>query len=417
MNKLHVEGNKTLHGNVVISGSKNAALPILFMSILTRETIKITNVPKLTDVDVAIQLLICLGAKIKYEKTLYINTSSINIYTPPHNLIKKIRASIWILSPLLARFGQAKIFFPGGCKIGDRPINLHLNGLKKLGVKIVIKNHCITASISGKLKGNYIFMEKISVGATITVLSAAILAQGLTIIENAAREPEIIDIAQFLNKLGANITGAGSKKILIKGVSKLHGGEHRIIPDRIETGTFLIAAAASRGSVVCYNTEPKYLKSILLKLTEAGSKITIGKNWIKLDMTQQQPKSINIYTAPYPGLPTDMQTQFTLLNTISKGKSTITETIFENRFKYVPELIKMGAKIHIKDNTIICHGVANLVSANVYSTDLRASATLILAGCIASGTTIVNHVYHLFRGYDSFLKKLNQLGANIKMFK
>lgn len=415
MNKLYVEGNKSLNGNVIISGSKNAALPILFMTILTEEKIKITNLPKLTDIDIALQLLMFLGAKITYEKTLCIDTSYINIHCPPYDLIKKIRASVWMLAPLLARFGQAKIFLPGGCKIGSRPINLHLEGLIKLGAKIVLRNHCIYASVKGRLQGEYIFMNQISVGATITIMSAATLAKGLTIIENAACEPEIIDVAKFLNNLGANIIGAGSSKIFIKGVLKLHGGNHKIIPDRIETGTFLIGAAASQGSIICYKTEPTHLKSVLLKLTEAGAKIQTGKNWIKLDMHKKRPKSINICTSPYPGLPTDMQAQFALLNTISKGISIITETIFENRFIYVSELINMGAKITIKNNTIICYGVPKLLSANVFSTDLRASATLVLAGCIASGLTVVNQTHHLLRGYESFAKKLNKLGADIKI--
>jgi len=416
MSKLYVEGNKSLNGNVIISGSKNAALPILFMSILTEEKVKISNVPNLTDINIALKLLIYLGVKIKYNKILYIDASSINIFYAPYHLIKKIRASIWILGPLLARFGKAKIFLPGGCKIGNRPVDLHLNGLIKLGATITLKDNCIDAYVKGRLQGKYIFMKKISVGATITIMSAATLAEGFTIIDNAAREPEIVDIAKFLNTLGANIIGAGSNKIYIKGVIKLNGGAHKIIPDRIETGTFLVAAAASQGFITCHETEPKHLNSILTKLTESGAKIKTGKDWIQLDMRGKRPKSLHIHTSPYPGFPTDMQAQFTLLNSISEGIGTITETIFDNRFVYTSELINMGAKIKVQNNnTIICHGIPKLTSSNVFCSDLRASATLILAGCIAVGLTIVHRTYHLIRGYELFPDKLNQLGADIKI--
>ncbi|QCI25588.1 UDP-N-acetylglucosamine 1-carboxyvinyltransferase [Buchnera aphidicola (Sitobion avenae)] len=416
MSKLYVEGNKSLNGNVIISGSKNAALPILFMSILTEEKVKISNVPNLTDINIALKLLIYLGVKIKYNKILYIDASSINIFYAPYHLIKKIRASIWILGPLLARFGKAKIFLPGGCKIGNRPVDLHLNGLIKLGATITLKDNCIDAYVKGRLQGKYIFMKKISVGATITIMSAATLAEGFTIIDNAAREPEIVDIAKFLNTLGANIIGAGSNKIYIKGVIKLNGGTHKIIPDRIETGTFLVAAAASQGFITCHETEPKHLNSILTKLTESGAKIKTGKDWIQLDMRGKRPKSLHIHTSPYPGFPTDMQAQFTLLNSISEGIGTITETIFDNRFIYTSELINMGAKIKVQNNnTIICHGIPKLTSSNVFCSDLRASATLILAGCIAVGLTIVHRTYHLIRGYELFPDKLNQLGADIKI--
>ncbi|KAF0712875.1 UDP-N-acetylglucosamine 1-carboxyvinyltransferase [Buchnera aphidicola (Aphis craccivora)] len=415
MNKLNIEGNKKLNGNVLISGSKNAALPILFMTILTKEKIEISNIPKLTDIKVAIKLLKSLGAKIvNKKKILYIDPSKINISSPPYNLIQKIRASIWMLSPLLMRFGKAKIFFPGGCKIGCRPIDLHLKGLEELGAQIIQENNYITASIIKPLKGKYIYLEKISVGATITIMSAATLAEGITIIDNAAQEPEIVDVAKFLNTLGANITGAGSNKIYIKGVLKLRGGRHKVIPDRIETGTFLIAAAISKGFIICNNTEPKHLTSVLKKLSETGAYIKTGKNWIKLDMQEKIPKAVNITTAPYPGFPTDMQPQFALLNSISKGKSIIIENIFENRFAYAKELIKMGAKIKIKNNCIFCKGVKNLFSKTLFSTDLRSSATLILAGCIAKGITVVNNIHHFKRGYESFPKKLNKLGANIQ---
>lgn len=415
MNQLSITGNKTLNGNVIISGSKNAALPILFMTILTKEKIKISNVPNLTDIQIALKLLIHLGAKIKQKNNLQIDTSTINIFNAPNYLINKIRASIWILGPLLARFGQANISLPGGCKIGDRPIDLHLYGLTQLGAIIKVKGKYIHAYIKGRFQGKYIFMEKISVGATITIMSAAILAQGLTIIDNAACEPEIIDVAKFLNSIGANITGAGNKKIYIQGVSKLTGGKHTIIPDRIETGTFLIAATISQGYIICHQTEPKHLKTVLMYLSKSGAKIRTGKDWIELDMRGKRPKSLNIQTAPYPGLPTDMQSQFTLLNIISQGIGIITENIFENRFIYAIELIKMGAKLKIKNNTIISYGTQNLIASNIFCSDLRGAATLILASCIAIGITIVNHTYHIERGYDSFFQKLNKLGADIKI--
>lgn len=415
MNKLYIEGNKKLNGNVSISGSKNAALPILFMTILTKEKIEISNIPQLTDVNVAIELLKSLGAKIEnHNKILHIDPSSINIYQPPHDLIKQIRASIWMLSPLLIRFGRVKIFFPGGCNIGCRPIDLHIKGLVELGAKIIQKDNYLIASIKQPLQGKYIYLDKISVGATITIMGAAVLSKGLTIIENAAQEPEIIDVAKFLNTLGANITGAGNNTIYIKGVLKLNGGYHQVIPDRIETGTFLIAAAISRGLIICNNTEPKHLTSVLQKLSESGANIQTGENWIQLDMNEKIPKSVNISTSPYPGFPTDMQPQFALLNSISEGKSIIVENVFENRFAYVKELIKMGAKIKIKNNYIVCKGVSELFSTNLFSTDLRSAATLILAGCIAKGVTVVNNIYHFQRGYESFPKKLNQLGANVQ---
>ncbi|QCI24442.1 UDP-N-acetylglucosamine 1-carboxyvinyltransferase [Buchnera aphidicola (Muscaphis stroyani)] len=415
MNQFCVEGNKKLNGNVIISGSKNAALPILFMSILTNHKVKISNVPKLTDIDLAIQLLKYIGAEIKHQKCILIDPKPIKLICPPQNLISKIRGSIWMLAPLLTRFNQAKIFFPGGCQIGKRPIDLHLKGLKKLGATIRIKKNSIQAFITKRMKGTHILMEKISVGATVTIISAAVLAEGLTVIENAAREPEIVDIAKFLNTLGANITGAGNKKIFIKGVSKLNGGKHKVIPDRIETGTFLVAAAISKGRVICKKTEPKHLKQVLKKLSDSGAIIKFGKNWISLDMRGKRPHSVDISTAAYPGFPTDLLAQFTLLNSISKGKSKITETIFENRFMHVPQLIKMGANITTtQEKNIICCGVPKLFSKNVFSTDLRTSATLILAGCIAEGITQVHKIFHLFRGYEYFSKKLNLIGANIK---
>ncbi|AAO27068.1 UDP-N-acetylglucosamine 1-carboxyvinyltransferase [Buchnera aphidicola str. Bp (Baizongia pistaciae)] len=414
MNRFHISGPKNLSGEIKISGSKNAALPILLTSLLISEPIKLKNVPKLTDIMYAIKILTKLGVKIKVEKkVLYIDAKTIAICTIPDYLTKKTRASIWILGPLLARFGQAKISLPGGCKIGKRKIDLHLSGLKKLGANIAIKNNYIIGSVITKLIGNTIVLPIASVGATITIMSAATIATGITIINNAAREPEIIDVANFLNKLGAKIIGAGSKNIFITGVLKLHGGSYTIMPDRIETGTFLVAAAISNGSIICHNTKPNVLINLTKKLCETGAQIKTGTNWISLNMKGIYSKAINIKTAPYPGFPTDMQAIFSLLNLVSHGNSIVTETIFENRFSYVSELKKMGAKAQIKNNSLFCYGVKKLYSATVFASDLRSCASLILAGCIADGTTIVKNIHYIKRGYERFQEKLQSIGAKI----
>ncbi|WMY97505.1 MAG: UDP-N-acetylglucosamine 1-carboxyvinyltransferase [Arsenophonus sp.] len=414
MQKIKIKGPTNLIGNVSISGSKNSALPILFSTILTKETVKLKNIPKLKDIEITIKILSKLGIKIKKNHSITINANYINNFSTPHKLVKKIRASILALAPLLARFGKAQIFLPGGCSIGSRPIDLHIWGLKKLGADIYLKNNYIQAFTKGRLKGNNIVMKKQSVGATLTIMTAATLAQGKTIIYGAAREPEIEDTANFLNKLGAKITGAGTNKIIVEGVLYLKGGSYKILPDRIETGTFLVGAAISKGKITCYNTKPEILKSVLDKLYEAGAQIKIGKDWIYLNMHGKRPKAVNIETKPYPGFPTDMQAQFTLLNTISQGIGKITENIFENRFMHIPELIKMGAKIKINKNTIICSGVSKLIGTSVIAKDLRTSASLILAGCIAKGITIIKNSYHIKRGYENIEKKLCNLGANIK---
>lgn len=414
INKFRINGPKKLSGEVVISGSKNAALPILFSSLLTDKEVKICNVPKLKDIESAIKLLNYFGVKIKINKAIYINASNINIFCAPYNLVKKIRASFWALGPLIARFGKGKISFPGGCDIGPRPIDLHIFGLKKLGAKIKYEKNYIKAYVKGKLKGNHIILKKVSVGATVSIMSAATLAKGITVIENAACEPEIVDTANFLNTIGANIKGAGTSKIVILGVNNLKGGEYTIISDRIETGTFLVAAAISRGNIFCYKAQPNILNNILKKLQEAGADIKIGLNWIHLNMHGKKPKAITVKTAPYPGFPTDMQALFTLLNIIAKGTGIITETIFENRFMHVPELIKMGANAKIKKNKIICYNTKKLFGTNVFATDLRSSASLVLAGCIAEGTTIVDSIFHIDRGYEFIENKLKSIGADIK---
>lgn len=417
MDKFLIQGPTKLTGEVVISGSKNAALPILFASLLAEKPVEIQNVPKVHDIEVAIQLLINLGAKIKRNHSIYIDTSNINVYCVPCDIAKKIRASIWTLGPLVARFHYAKVFLPGGCAIGQRPIDLHILGLKQLGATIQLHQNSIIASVIDHLRGAHIIMNKISVGATITIMIAATLAHGITIIENAAQEPEITDTANFLITLGAKITGLGTNIIKIEGVKYLNGGTYRILPDRIETGTFLVGVAASRGYVTCHATCPNIMHAVLNKLREAGGDITTGKNWITLNMHGKRPKAVNLTTAPYPGFPTDMQSQFSLLNLISEGTGTITETIFENRFMHFSELIRMGAYAHIDHNTAVCYGVRTLFGTQVIATDLRSAASLILAGCIAKGTTIIHHIYHVERGYDKIEEKLKNIGANIQRIK
>lgn len=416
MDKFHIYGPTPLSGEVNISGAKNSALPILFATLLTEKPVEIYNVPKLKDIDVTIKLLNQLGAKTECHDVIFVYTSSVhNIYCASIcDLVKSIRASIWALGPLVARFGHGKICLPGGCLIGRRSIDLHIYGLQKLGATVLVDKEHLTAFIKGRLQGAHIIMNKVSVGATVTVMSAAALAQGITIIDNAACEPEVVDTANFLIMLGTNISGAGSNRITIEGVQKLGGGKYRIIPDRIETGTFLVAAAISRSNVVCCGSCPETLSTVLQKLRESGADINTGRDWISLNMHGKRPKAIAICTAPYPGFPTDMQAQFTVLNVLSEGVGIIKETIFENRFMHVPELMRMGAHIQILNNTIICHGVDSLVGAQVIATDLRASASLVLAGCMAEGLTIINGIYHVDRGYDHIENKLRNMGACIE---
>ncbi|ADV33459.1 UDP-N-acetylglucosamine 1-carboxyvinyltransferase [Candidatus Blochmanniella vafra str. BVAF] len=416
MDKFYIQGPTTLSGEVVISGAKNSALPILFATLLTEEPVEIFNVPRLKDIDSAIELLNYLGAQVEHQDVIvFSDTSKVHTYyCAPYDLVKSIRASIWILGPLVARFGHGEIWLPGGCSIGKRLIDLHIDGLEKLGAKIIIEKEYVIASVNGRLRGAHIIMNKISVGATVTVMSAAALAEGITVIDNAAREPEVVDTANFLIMLGTKIIGAGSSRIIIEGVQKLKGGKYHIIPDRIETGTFLVAAAISRSHVICLKSNPNFLKLVLQKLRESGAEINTGKDWISLNMHGRRPKAIGVYTSPYPGFPTDMQAQFTLLNIVSKGIGKITETIFENRFMHVPELIRMGAKVQVLNNTIICYGVDSLVGTQVISTDLRSAASLILAGCIAQGVTVIDCISHVDRGYDRIEKKLKSMGACIQ---
>ncbi|MCL2892759.1 UDP-N-acetylglucosamine 1-carboxyvinyltransferase [Brenneria tiliae] len=417
MDKFRVQGPTRLTGEVTISGAKNAALPILFAALLAEEPVEIQNVPKLKDIDTTMKLLGQLGARVERNGSVHVDASAVDVFCAPYDLVKTMRASIWALGPLVARFGQGQVSLPGGCAIGARPVDLHINGLEQLGAKITLEEGYVKASVDGRLQGAHIVMDKVSVGATVTIMSAATLAEGTTIIENAAREPEIVDTANFLNTLGAKISGAGSDKITVEGVARLGGGVYRVLPDRIETGTFLVAAAISGGKVLCRQTRPDTLDAVLAKLREAGADIETGEDWISLDMQGRRPKAVTIRTAPHPGFPTDMQAQFSLLNLVAEGTGVITETIFENRFMHVPELIRMGAQAEIESNTVICHGVAKLSGAQVMATDLRASASLVLAGCIAEGVTVVDRIYHIDRGYERIEDKLRALGANIERVK
>lgn len=418
MDKFRVQGRTRLSGEVTISGAKNAALPILFAALLAEEPVELQNVPKLKDIDTTIKLLSQLGTKIERNNgSVFVDASAVNEFCAPYDLVKTMRASIWALGPLVARFGQGQVSLPGGCAIGARPVDLHITGLEQLGAEIKLEEGYVKASVNGRLKGAHIVMDKVSVGATVTIMSAATLAEGTTVIENAAREPEIVDTANFLNTLGAKISGAGTDRITIEGVTRLGEGVYRVLPDRIETGTFLVAAAISGGKVVCRQTRPDTLDAVLAKLREAGADIEVGDDWISLDMQGKRPKAITFRTAPHPGFPTDMQAQFSLLNLVAEGTGVITETIFENRFMHVPELIRMGAHAEIESNTVICYGVEQLSGAQVMATDLRASASLVLAGCIAEGVTIVDRIYHIDRGYERIEDKLRALGAKIERVK
>ncbi|WP_064601841.1 UDP-N-acetylglucosamine 1-carboxyvinyltransferase [Photobacterium sp. J15] len=416
MQKFRIQGGGPLCGEVSISGAKNAALPILFASLLAEEPVEVANVPKLRDIDTTMELLERLGAKVSRNGSVHVDAGGVNNFCAPYELVKTMRASIWALGPLVARFGEGQVSLPGGCAIGARPVDLHIHGLEQLGAEITLEEGYVKATVDGRLKGAHIVMDKVSVGATVTIMSAATLADGTTVIENAAREPEIVDTANFLNALGAKITGAGTDTITVEGVERLGGGYHEVVADRIETGTFLVAAAVSGGKIVCRNTKPSLLEAALAKLEEAGAKIETGEDWISLDMTDRELNAVNIRTAPHPGFPTDMQAQFSLLNLVAKGTGIITETIFENRFMHIPELIRMGAHAEIEGNTVICGDTDGLSGAEVMATDLRASASLVIAGSIAKGETVVDRIYHIDRGYEKIEDKFSALGMKIERF-
>lgn len=416
MDKLTIQASPPLAGDVIISGAKNAALPILMAGVLAETDFVVSNVPNLRDVSTSCKLLRCLGAEVTElgDGQIRISTTNLNEFCAPYDLVKTMRASILILGPLLARYGTADVSLPGGCAIGARPVNLHLHGLEMMGAKIEVKEGYIKARVDGRLKGAHIFMDIVSVGATENLLMAAALADGETVIENAAREPEVIDLANCLIAMGAKITGVGSATLRIQGVERLQGCEYRVMPDRIETGSFLVAAAVTRGRIRCLKADPASLESVIAKLEDAGAKITTGEDWIELDMEGKRPKAVNIKTAPYPGFPTDMQAQFCVLNALAQGTATITETIFENRFMHVPELIRMGATMELEGNTCIIQGIESLSGAQVMATDLRASASLVIAGLVADGKTIVDRIYHLDRGYEHIEQKFQGLGAHVE---
>ncbi|HSD97664.1 MAG TPA: UDP-N-acetylglucosamine 1-carboxyvinyltransferase [Sulfuricaulis sp.] len=415
MDKLIVTGGTPLRGEISISGAKNAALPVLVSSLLTNETVSIGNVPHLQDITTTMELLGRMGVRLVVGDKMVIeaDSSQNTSVRAPYELVKTMRASILVLGPLLARFGEAEVSLPGGCAIGSRPVNLHIKGLQAMGAEINLEGGYIRAKAK-RLKGARIFMDLVSVTGTENIMMAATLADGTTIIENAAREPEVVDLAKCLIAMGAKISGAGTDEITVEGVERLHGAEHEVIPDRIETGTYLVAAAMTGGSVRLRNARPDLLQAVLEKLREAGAVIETGQNWISLDMQGKRPKGVTVRTAPYPAFPTDMQAQFIALNAIAEGSGTVTETIFENRFMHVYELQRMGANIEMEGNTAIVRGVTSLKGAPVMATDLRASASLALAGLVAEGETVVDRIYHIDRGYECIEEKLAQLGARIR---
>ncbi len=415
MDKLKITGNGPLRGDVAISGAKNAALPILAATLLSAEPLRISNVPRLKDVSTTIQLLRHLGSRVEYARPdeLQLHNDHINCVHAPYELVKTMRASILMLGPLVARFGEAEVSLPGGCAIGSRPVDLHVKGLQAMGAEISIIDGYINARAK-RLRGAEILFDTVSVTGTENLMMAATLAQGTTQLINAACEPEVVDLARCLTAMGARISGAGSTRITIEGVEKLHTASHSIQPDRIETGTFLVAAAATGGSVRLQNTSALLLESVLERLQQAGASIDSGQGWIALDMQQRRPLPVNVTTAPYPAFPTDMQAQFVALNAIAQGSSSVKETIFENRFMHVPELQRMGADIRLRGNTALVRGVEKLQGAPVMATDLRASASLVIAGLCASGETLMDRVYHLDRGYERIEDKLTQLGAQIE---
>ncbi len=415
MDKLIVSGGYPLRGEIRISGAKNAALPVLVASLLTDKPLCIGNVPHLQDITTTMELLGRMGVRLVVDEKMVIeaDASDVTSRRAPYELVKTMRASILVLGPLLTRFGEAEVSMPGGCAIGSRPVNLHIKGLQAMGAEFSIKDGYMKARAK-RLKGTRVLMDMVSVTGTENIMMAATLAQGTTVIENAAREPEVVDLAKCLVGMGAKIEGAGSDTITIEGVSTLNGGSHQVIPDRIETGTYLVAGAMTGGKVKVRNVQPNHLEAVVDKLREAGAEITSGRDWICLDRQDQELKAVSIRTAPYPAFPTDMQAQFVALNCIAAGTATVTESVFENRFMHVLELQRMGADIEMRGNTAIVRGVQRLTGAPVMATDLRASASLALAGLVADSDTIVDRIYHIDRGYECIEEKLAQLGARIR---
>jgi UDP-N-acetylglucosamine 1-carboxyvinyltransferase len=415
MDKLIITGGIPLQGEISISGAKNAALPILAATLLTDKTMTISNVPHLHDITTTMELLGQMGSDLMIDERLNVEVNNKNITElfAPYELVKTMRASILVLGPLLARYGRADVSLPGGCAIGSRPVNIHIDGLRAMGADISVEGGYIRAR-ARRLKGVHLTLEMVTVTGTENLMMAAVLAEGRTILENAAREPEVVDLADCLNSMGARIEGAGTDRVIIDGVESVHGAQHKILPDRIETGTFLVAAAMTGGRVKLKNARPELLDAVLSKLREAGAKIMTESGSITLTMPYGRPEAIDIHTSPFPGFPTDMQAQFTALNCIAKGHATITENVFENRFMHIHELQRMGADVKLEGNTAICTGVERLTAAPVMATDLRASASLVLAGLVADGETTVDRIYHIDRGYETIEEKLHQLGAKIR---
>ncbi|HAO31527.1 MAG TPA: UDP-N-acetylglucosamine 1-carboxyvinyltransferase [Candidatus Competibacter sp.] len=415
MSKLIINGGVPLRGELRASGAKNAVLPILAATLLADGPVTVRNVPHLQDVTTTMELLGRMGVDLVVDERMNIQVDprSIQTFQAPYELVRTMRASILVLGPLVARFGQADVSLPGGCAIGSRPVNLHIKGLEAMGAEIKVENGYIRAR-ANRLKGAHIVLDLVTVTGTENLLMAAVLARGTTIIENAAREPEVVDLAECLMAMGAHIEGAGTDTLVIEGVDQLHGAHYQVLPDRIEIGTYLLAGAITGGRVKIKDARPAHLEAVLLKMEEAGIQVNTGPDWIEADMTGRRPKAVRIRTAPYPAFPTDMQAQFVALNAVADGVGTITETVFENRFMHINELQRMGAQIELEGNTAISIGVPKLTGAPVMATDLRASASLILAALVADGDTVLDRIYHIDRGYDCIEEKLSHLGARIR---
>jgi UDP-N-acetylglucosamine 1-carboxyvinyltransferase len=415
MARIEIIGGVPLQGEVWISGAKNAVLPILVASLLGDEPSVIDNVPHLQDVTTTLELLGRMGARLSLDERMQIGIDprGLEHFEAPYDLVKTMRASILVLGPLVGRYGEARVSLPGGCAIGTRPVDLHLHGLRALGAQVEVRNGNIEAR-ADRLRGARIILDTVTVTGTENILMAATLARGTTIIENAAQEPEVVDLAGFLTALGARIAGAGTNTITVEGVDRLGGARYTVLPDRIETGTYLVGCAMTGGKIRCVRARPAHLDAVLDKLVECGAEISTGDDWIEMDMRGRRPRSVDVTTAPYPAFPTDMQAQFTALNAVADGAAVITETVFENRFMHVQELQRLGADIRLKGNTAIVRGVPRLTGAPIMATDLRASASLVLAGLVADGTTTVDRVYHIDRGYEVIEEKLGALGARIR---
>ena len=415
MDKLSITGGKRLNGEIRIAGAKNAALPILAATLLAQEPVTIRNLPHLHDVTTMIELLGRMGVSLLVgdKLSVEIDATTLDHCIAPYDLVKTMRASILVLGPLVARFGEAEVSLPGGCAIGSRPVDLHIRGLEAMGATITVEDGYIRAK-ADRLKGAHIFFDTVTVTGTENILMAATLADGETVLDNAAREPEVVDLAECLIAMGAKITGHGTSTIRIQGVERLHGCHYDVLPDRIETGTYLVAAAVTGGRIKVKDTRPDTMEAVLAKLEEAGADIVTGEDWITLDMHGKRPKAVNLKTAPYPGFPTDMQAQFSALNAIALGSGRITETIFENRFMHIDEMARMGAQVAVEGNTVIQQGIERLKAAPVMATDLRASASLVIAALVADGETVIDRIYHIDRGYDCIEEKMGALGATIK---